>query len=100
ADPAEYASADTAGQVAGSPHRFTAVSGYSHQFFLTQGYAVMEVSMPIVGPPATANDTFIEQLVSNAKAAIDKAAELGVDRDRVGVMGHSYGAFMTANLLA
>jgi dipeptidyl aminopeptidase/acylaminoacyl peptidase len=98
--PVEFASADTAGQVAGSPRRFTAVSGYSHLFFLTQGYAVMEVSMPIVGPPGTANDTFIEQLVSNAKAAIDKAAELGVDRDRVGVMGHSYGAFMTANLLA
>ena len=74
--PVEFASADTAGQVIGSPHRFTAVSGYSHLFFLTQGYAVMEVSMPVVGPPATANDTFVEQLVSNAKAAIDKAAEM------------------------
>jgi dipeptidyl aminopeptidase/acylaminoacyl peptidase len=61
----------------------------------------MEVSMPVVGPPKTANDTFVEQLVANAKAAIDKAAEMGVvDPDRVGVMGHSYGAFMTANLLA
>lgn len=99
--PVEFASSDTAGQVAGSPHRFTSVSGYSHLFFLTQGYAVVEVSMPIVGAPATANDTFVEQLVSNASAAIEKAAEMGViDRDRVGVMGHSYGAFMTANLLA
>jgi len=99
--PVEFASADTAGQVAGSPHRFTTVAGYSHLFFLTQGYAVLEVSMPVVGPPATANDTFVEQLVSNAAAALDKAAELGViDRDRVGVVGHSYGAFMTANLLA
>ena len=99
--PVEFASADTAGQVSGSPHRFTAVTGFSHLFFLTQGYAVVEVSMPIVGPPGSANDTFIEQLVSNAKAAIDKCDELGVvDRDRVGVMGHSYGAFMTANLLA
>ncbi len=98
--PVEFASADTASQVVGSPHRFTAVGGFSHLFFLTQGYAVVEVSMPIVGPPASANDTFIEQLVSNAKAAIDKAEELGVDRDRIGVMGHSYGAFMTANLLA
>jgi dipeptidyl aminopeptidase/acylaminoacyl peptidase len=79
---------------------FTSVVGYSHLFFLTQGYAVMEVSMPVVGPPATANDTFVEQLVSNAKAALDKAGELGVDTNRVGVMGHSYGAFMTANLLA
>lgn len=98
--PVEFASADTAGQVTGSPHRFTAVSGYSHLFFLTQGYAVMEVSMPIVGPPETANNNFIDQLRDNAKAALDKAAEFGVDKQRVGVMGHSYGAFMTANLLA
>ena len=57
--------------------------------------------MPIVGEGETANDTYVEQLVSSAKAAIDKAVEMGVaDRDRVGVGGHSYGAFMTANLLA
>ncbi len=98
--PVEFASADTASQITGSPHRFTAVSGYSHLFFLTQGYAVMEVSMPIVGPPETANNNFIDQLNSNASAALDKAAEFGIDKDRVGVMGHSYGAFMTANLLA
>jgi dipeptidyl aminopeptidase/acylaminoacyl peptidase len=98
--PREFASSDTAGQVVGSPHMFTALGGYSHLFFLTKGYAVMEVSMPVVGPPATANDTFVEQLVANAKAALDKAGEMGVDTSRVGVMGHSYGAFMTANLLA
>jgi dipeptidyl aminopeptidase/acylaminoacyl peptidase len=98
--PREFASADTAGQVTGSPFRFTTVTGYSHLFFLTQGYAVMEVSMPIVGPPETANNTFVDQLIANAIAAIDKAAEFGIDRDRIGVMGHSYGAFMTANLLA
>lgn len=99
--PVEFASAADAGQVTGSPHRFTAVSGYSHLFFLLQGYAVMDVSMPIVGPPDRANDTFVDQLNMNAKAAIDKANELGViDPNRVGVMGHSYGAFMTANLLA
>jgi len=71
-------------------------------WFLTQGYAVMdEVSMPIVGPPESANDSFREQLVDTAKAAIDKACEVGpVDRKRIGVGGHSYGAFMTANLLA
>ncbi len=98
--PVEFASADTAGQITGSPHRFTAVGGYSHLFFLTQGYAVLEVSMPIVGPPETANNNFVEQLNSNAQAALDKAAEFGIDKTRVGVMGHSYGAFMTANLLA
>jgi dipeptidyl aminopeptidase/acylaminoacyl peptidase len=57
--------------------------------------------MPIVGDPDTVNNTYVEQLTMDAKAAIDKAAEMGVtDPDRVGVGGHSYGAFMTANLLA
>jgi dipeptidyl aminopeptidase/acylaminoacyl peptidase len=100
--PREFNSADTASQVSGSPNRFVTPAGFSHLFFLTQGYAVMdEVSMPVVGPPETANDTFIDQLVMNAKAAIDKACEIGpIDRDRIGIGGHSYGAFMTANLLA
>ena len=99
--PTEFTDANVAGQVKGSTTRFTLPTGYSHLFFLTQGYAVMEVSMPVVGPPASANDTFVEQLVANARAAIDKGAEMGVvDPTRVGVMGHSYGAFMTANLLA
>ena len=58
-------------------------------------------TIPIVGDPETMNDTFIEQVVASGKAAIDKAVEMGVaDPDRVGVGGHSYGAFMTANLLA
>ena len=57
--------------------------------------------MPIVGDPLTVNDTFVKQIVDSAQAAVDKAVEMGVtDRDRVGVGGHSYGAFMTANLLA
>jgi dipeptidyl aminopeptidase/acylaminoacyl peptidase len=57
--------------------------------------------MPVVGNPETVNDTYIEQITSSSKAAIDKAAEMGViDPARVGVGGHSYGAFMTANLLA
>ncbi|HET6575803.1 MAG TPA: prolyl oligopeptidase family serine peptidase [Fimbriiglobus sp.] len=100
--PREFNTADTAGQVSGSPNQFVRPAGTSHLFFLTQGYAVMdEVTIPIVGAPEKANDTYVEQLVSSAKAAIDKAAELGpIDTDRIGVMGHSYGAFMTANLLA
>ena len=57
--------------------------------------------MPVVGDPEKVNDTYVEQIVASAKAAIDKAVEMGVaDRERVGVGGHSYGAFMTANLLA
>src|SRR5262249_2879957 len=100
--PLEFIGADTAGQVVGSPYRFTTITGPSHLFFLLVGYAVLDgASMPVVGPPETANDTFIDQIVASAKAAIDKAAEMGVtDPKRVGVGGHSYGAFMTANLLA
>ncbi len=57
--------------------------------------------MPVIGDPETMNNTYVEQIVASAKAAIDKAAEMGVtDPNRVGVGGHSYGAFMTANLLA
>jgi dipeptidyl aminopeptidase/acylaminoacyl peptidase len=101
--PLEYNDAATAGQVAGSTNRFTTISGPSELFFLLEGYAVLDnAAMPIVGgDPDTVNNTYVEQLTMDAKAAIDKAAEMGVtDPDRVGVGGHSYGAFMTANLLA
>jgi dipeptidyl aminopeptidase/acylaminoacyl peptidase len=100
--PREFVDADAASQVVGSPNRFTTVGGSSHLLLLTQGYAIFDgPTMPIVGPGETANDTYVEQLVSSAEAAIDKAVELGIaDRARVGVGGHSYGAFMTANLLA
>ena len=100
--PLEYTDKATAGQVTGSANRFTTIGGYSELFFLTQGYAVLyNATIPIIGDPETVNNTFIEQLVSSARAAIDKASEMGVtDRNRVGVTGHSYGAFMTANLLA
>lgn len=100
--PLEYTDSSTAGQVSGSPNRFTRMAGISHLFLVTQGYAVMDnATMPIVGNPETMNDTFIEQITAAAKAAIDKADEMGVaDRSRVAVGGHSYGAFMTANLLA
>lgn len=100
--PLEFTDASTAGQVSGSTNRFTSIGGSSHLFFLFQGYAVLDnTTIPIVGDPLTVNDTFVEQMVASAKAAIEKGAELGVvDSDRVGVGGHSYGAFMTANLLA
>lgn len=100
--PLEFTDAATAGQVSGSTNRFTQLAGYSHLFFLLRGYAVLdEATMPVVGDPLTVNDTFVDQIVASAKAAIDKGVELGVvDPERVGVGGHSYGAFMTANLLA
>ena len=99
--PREFTDEDGAGQVRGSAHRFTMISGASHLLFLTQGYAVLnDAAMPIVGG-FTANDTYVDQLVANGKAAVDKLVELGVtDRDRIGIAGHSYGAFMTANMLA
>ncbi len=100
--PREFVDAAAASQVQGSPNRFTTVSGASHLLLLTQGYAVFDgPTMPIVGPGETANDTYVEQLVASAQAAVDKAVELGIaDPKRVGIGGHSYGAFMTANLLA
>jgi dipeptidyl aminopeptidase/acylaminoacyl peptidase len=100
--PLEFNDASTAGQVSGSTRRFTSIGGISHLFLLTQGYAVLDnATMPVIGDPETVNDTFIEQIAQAAKAAIDYAVERGVaDRDRVAVGGHSYGAFMTANLLA
>jgi dipeptidyl aminopeptidase/acylaminoacyl peptidase len=100
--PLEYTDTATASQVTGSAQRFTTITGASHLFFLLHGYAVLDnATMPVVGDPETVNNTFIEQIVMSAKAAIDKATEMGVtDPDRVGVGGHSYGAFMTANLLA
>lgn len=100
--PLEFNDANTAGQITGSTQRFTQIVGPSHLFFLLEGYAVLDnATMPVVGDPETVNNTYVEQIVMSAKAAIDKATDLGVtDPERVGVGGHSYGAFMTANLLA
>ena len=100
--PLEYNDANTAGQISGSTQRATSITGPSHLFFLMEGYAVLDnATMPVVGSPETVNNTYVEQIVMSAKAAIDKATEMGVtDPDRVGVGGHSYGAFMTLNLLA
>ena len=100
--PVEFNDARTAGQVTASPSRFTRIGGSSHLTLLTQGYAIMDgATMPVIGDAETMNDTFIDQIVGAAKAAIDKAVEMGVaDGKHVGVGGHSYGAFMTANLLA
>ncbi|MBC7561806.1 MAG: prolyl oligopeptidase family serine peptidase [Gemmatimonadaceae bacterium] len=101
--PQEFKSAKAAAQVRGSQYLFVRPTGASHLFMLTQGYGVLDgPTMPIVGEGnKEPNDTYVEQLVASAKAAVDKVVDLGVaDRDRIGVGGHSYGAFMTANLLA
>nr|MDQ3309880.1 prolyl oligopeptidase family serine peptidase [Gemmatimonadota bacterium] len=101
--PQEFRDADAAGQISGSPNQFSRPGGSSHLFLLTQGYAILDnPAVPIIGAGgAEPNDSYIEQLVSSMQAAVDKLVEMGVgDRDRMGVGGHSYGAFMTANLLA
>jgi dipeptidyl aminopeptidase/acylaminoacyl peptidase len=101
--PREFGSADAASQVFGSPYRFTRPGGSSHLFVLLQGYGVMDdPTMPIVAMDGKeSNDTYVEQLVMSAEAAVEQLVSMGVgDRDRVAVGGHSYGAFMTANLLA
>jgi dipeptidyl aminopeptidase/acylaminoacyl peptidase len=100
--PREFGDADTASQVTGSPNRFTTIGGYSHMFLLLSGYAIFDnPTMPIIGPGETANDHYVDQLVASAEAAIDQVVSMGItDRDHIGVGGHSYGGFMTANLLA
>ena len=100
--PREYQDRQVAGQIRGSVNRFTFFRGTSQLFYVTQGYALLDsAQMPVIGDPETMNDTFVEQIVSSLKAAIDKLDSMGIiDPGRVGVGGHSYGAFMTANLLA
>jgi dipeptidyl aminopeptidase/acylaminoacyl peptidase len=98
--PAEFVSADAAGQVSGSAQRFVLPGGASHLFLLTQGYAVLDnPTLPVVGGDS-ANDTYVQQTVASAQAAIDYLTQRGIADGRFGVGGHSYGAFATANLLA
>lgn len=101
--PREFKSASDAAQLRGSKYTFTRVGWGSIIFWATQGYAIMDATeFPIVGEgDKQPNDNFVDQLTWSAEAAINKVAEMGVgDPNRVAVGGHSYGAFMTANLLA
>jgi dipeptidyl aminopeptidase/acylaminoacyl peptidase len=100
--PLEYSGANVAGQVSGSDKRFMRIQGPSHMFFLLNGYAVLDqTAMPMIGDPETTYNTFVPQLVADAEAAVKKAVEMGVaDPKRIGVIGHSHGALMVANLLA
>lgn len=101
--PREFKDKSSASQSTNNPNEFTYVYWGSMIYWLTQGYAVLDdASFPIVGEGKTEpNDSFIKQLVSNGKAAIDAVDNMGyIDRKRVAVTGHSYGAFMVANLLS
>lgn len=100
--PREYKDPSAAGQVKTSPYRFTYLYYGSPIYWVTRGYAILDrADFPVIGEgEKEPNDSFIEQLVANAEAAIDYASERGVaDPEKVAVGGHSYGAFMTANLL-
>lgn len=101
--PREFKTSAAAGQVKGSPYRFSTLSPASPVYLVTQGYAILDnADMPIVGEGTQEpNDTFIEQIRYNAEAAVKHLTQMGVsDKKRIAVGGHSYGAFMTANLLA
>jgi len=101
--PREFNSAADAAQIRGSKDKFTAINWGSPIYWVTRGYAILDnAEMPIVAKDGKKpNDTFVEQLKLNAEAAINKLSDLGVgDKNRMAVGGHSYGAFMTANLLA
>jgi len=101
--PREYKSARAAGQMRGSPYQFIRVRWSSPVIWVLQGYAVLDgPTMPIIGEgDKEPNDTYVEQLVASAKAAIDELVKRGIaDPTRIAIGGHSYGAFMTANLLA
>ena len=101
--PREYKDRSSASQNTSNPNRFISPSYGSPIFWVTRGYAILDnAAFPIVGEGDTEpNDSFREQLVANAAAAIDAVDQLGyIDRNRVGVGGHSYGAFMVANLLS
>ncbi len=100
--PTEYKDKNSAGQTSSNPNEFTFPYYGSFVYWVTKGYAILDhASFPIIGEGTEEpNDTYIKQLVANGKAAIDAVDNLGyIDRKKVGVGGHSYGAFMTANLL-
>ena len=101
--PREFQSADAASQLIGSPYQFKRPGRQNYLMLLMHGYGVLDgPTMPIVGANGKEpNDTYVQQLVASAQAAVDKIVDMGIaDRDRIAIGGHSYGAFMTVNLLA
>lgn len=101
--PQEFKSASAASQVTDSPYRFIRVNPMTPLPWLLRGYAIVDdPSLPIVGEgEREPNDSYVEQLVSGAQAIVDEVVRRGIgDRGRMAIGGHSYGAFMTANLLA
>ncbi|XP_027353350.1 probable glutamyl endopeptidase, chloroplastic isoform X2 [Abrus precatorius] len=101
--PGEFKSKDAAGQVRGSPNEFAGIGPTSALLWLARRFAILSgPTIPIIGEgDEEANDRYVEQLVASAEAAVDEVIRRGVAHPKkIAVGGHSYGAFMTANLLA
>ncbi|KAL2624088.1 hypothetical protein R1flu_008333 [Riccia fluitans] len=101
--PREFKSKDNAGQMRGSPYSFAGIGSTSALLWLARRFAILDgPTMPIIGEgDEEANDRYVEQLVASAQAAVDEVVRRGVAHPKkIAVGGHSYGAFMTANLLA
>ncbi|KAL6968624.1 hypothetical protein U1Q18_034423 [Sarracenia purpurea var. burkii] len=101
--PGEFKSKDAAGQVRGSPNEFAGIGPTSALLWLARGFSILSgPTIPIIGEgDEEANDRYVEQLVASAEAAVEEVIRRGVAHpDKIAVGGHSYGAFMTANLLA
>ena len=100
--PREFIDAATASQIVNQDNRFVRPFGSSNLYMCLDNVAVLvNAAFPIIGDTETANNTFIEQSIMNARAAIDYLYEEGIiDRDKVVISGHSYGAFMVLNMLA
>ena len=100
--PLDYGDAATAGQVRGTTERFTRLNASEPVWFVLRGFAVLQnATMPVIGDPETMNDSYVKQITAAAAAHIEALVKMGIaDPSRVAVGGHSYGAFMTANLLA
>ncbi|PCI37627.1 MAG: prolyl oligopeptidase [Elusimicrobia bacterium] len=100
--PIEYTSKKLAGQVRGSSNKYSKPYKADYLYFTLKGYALLKrAQMPIVGHPKTMNDSLIEQLNMNSQSIRKVLTEKGIsDPDRIGIIGHSYGAFMVANVLS
>lgn len=81
-------------------NRFPSGGTRTMEYLTTQGYAVVNFNPPIIGEQGRMNDNYVADLRMNLYAVIDELDRQGwIDRNRLGIGGHSYGAFSTANAM-
>jgi dipeptidyl aminopeptidase/acylaminoacyl peptidase len=100
--PREYTDQKAYDQSAARYNRnaFPRVGTRSMSILTRRGYAVVEPDCPIIGPQGQMNNNYVPDLRNNLWAVIDALDKMGIiDRDRLGIGGHSYGAFSTANAM-